>query len=199
MISDPRVLLAALSVVALAFAAFGIWISHRSRLRRDVAEAGLVARLGGSVGHDSMRRKVIEARVGGWDVRLTRVETSKSLCTWIELRVSAGALGFELRPRRSQIVATLGPTAATGDADFDARMLAMSSEPERLVRILTPELRRLLLDQAEREPWVWWWRLNGGVLRGEIRGSWGTSGFDARCDLALAAAATLAQEIERPR
>jgi hypothetical protein len=74
----------------------------------------------------------------------------------------------------------------------------MSPDRERLGSILTPEVRRLLLEQeAQRAPF--WWRLSKGSLRGDVHGSWGDPGFQERCDVALRVATALAREIERPR
>lgn len=60
------------------------------------------------------------------------------------------------------------------------------------------KVRRLLVEQAGQKT-PFWWRLQKGVLRGEIHGSWGSPGFKERCDLALAIATRLAEGIERPR
>ena len=187
-----------LALVAVGVVSLGVWLSGVSRKRRQAAEAEMLARLGGRLGQDSMHRPVIEVTVEGREVRLTRVETSRSRRTWFEVRVSSGDLGFDVRPRRSQFVATLGPTlVVTGDAAFDGRLLAMSPERSRLGAVLTPEVRRRLVEQEDQGA-PFWWRLQKGVLRGEVHGSWGSSGFPGRCDAALAVLAGLAREIERP-
>lgn len=194
---DARVLIVVLAALAAGIVGLGIWLSRRARARRRAAEAELLARLGGRLVEDATRRSVIEALVEDRAVRLVRVETSKSLTTRFEVQAPARDFGFDIQPRRSVFVATLGPTlVVTGDAGFDEQVLAMSPERERLAGILTPELRRLLVEQAGREA-AFWWRLKDGVLRGEIRGSWGSSGFQERCDRALAIATGLASAIER--
>jgi len=196
---SPLVLVLAVLGVVAALVTLGILAARRGRERRVAAEAQLLARLGGRLSQDAMLRQVIEASVGNRDVRLTRVETSRSLVTWVQARVQAGDLGFDVRPRGAQFVATLGPTlVATGDDAFDENVLAMSPERERLGAILTPEVRQRLVEQA-RQKSPFWWRLKEGVLLGEIRGSWGSSGFQERCDLALAVLTSLAREVERAR
>lgn len=189
-------------LVVLVALVGGLALIVRALRRGDEADARrraeLVARLGARPGRDSLGRDILELDREGRRVRLTRVPGKHVTRTWVETRVGAPGFGYDVQPRRAALVATIGDTLArSGDPAFDETILAMSRERSRFEAVLSPSVRAALLEFARGEASLgWWWRLDEGVLRGQMRGTWGAEGFDERCDTALRLCVSLARQSE---
>lgn len=152
-------------VIIVALVGGGIWAFRKSRaIGRDADEA--LAEFGRALGAPfDAKSRSFSGHIDGRAVTVSeaRQGTEGEYEYFVRINLSTGSpdtVDIVRQASGLKVVQSL----ETGDPDFDRWFVVQSSNPTRLLRALTPDVRRQWLDW-QTHGWLWEVRVRNGELR----------------------------------